>query len=119
MNSTDNLYNAAVIGENAEMAFIVEGKHLHAVEKHVADLKKDKSNPKVVVPLIRDALKALMVYAEGKVPPSFIKDTDLKTVSLKPNEQEQLIEKIFNIYTHLHHQDRNYLSSLIHHKAAK
>lgn len=113
MEFNGNLYNAAVIGENPEAAFIVEGQHLHAVEKHIAEKKKEKSNPKLVLPLMRDALKALVKFAEGKVSTTFT-----EMISLKPNEQDQIVEKIEHIYKHLPHHDRNELSSLIHHKQA-
>jgi len=115
MKNNADLFNAAVIGENPEASFIVDGNHLHAVEQHIAALKKDKSNPKVVLPLMRKALEALLKFAKGKVPAQFT-DVDQKGISLKPNEQDQLIEKIVSIYTHLHHNDRNSLSSMIHHK---
>lgn len=111
MDYNKDLYNAAVIGENPESAFLVEDGHLHAVEQHVASLKKDKSNPELVLPLMRNALNALLSYAKGKV-----SSTTTDMISLKPNEQNQLIEKIFAIYTHLPHHDRNELSSMIHHK---
>ena len=86
-----NLCNAAVIGENPEMSFIVEGKRLHAAQPRIAKLKKDACKPEQVLPLMREALKNLITFAKGKVPPHF---TDLdKIVSLKPNERDQLIEK--------------------------
>jgi hypothetical protein len=112
MEFNENLYNAAVVGENPEAAFIVEGKRLHAVEEEIANLKKEKSDPKLIVPLMRDAWKALLKFAEGKVPSHLIENV----VSLKPKEQDQLVEKIKNLYFHLPHHARNELSSLIHHK---
>jgi hypothetical protein len=117
MKLNENLYNAAVIGENAEsadVAFIVEGKRLHAVEKSVAELEKEKSNPKLVLNLLRDAYTELQKFASGKAPQKFI-----DFISLKAEEYDQLLEKIANIYFHLPHSDRNELSSLIHHKATK
>lgn len=114
MEFNDNLYNAAVIGENPEAAFIVEGKHLHAVDDQIALIKKDKHDPKLTVPLMRDAWKVLLKYAEGRVPKHFIEDV----VSLRPKEEDQLIEKIAHLYSHLPHHARNELSSLIHHKQA-
>ena len=114
MAPNQDLFNAAVIAENGEMSFIAEGNQLHAVEKQVAALKKDKNDPKVVLPLMRKAFQALLNYAQGKVPAAF---TGIEhTISLKPEEHDQLVEKIVNIYTHLHHNDRLQLSSLIHHK---
>jgi hypothetical protein len=117
MKFDQNLFNAAVIGENPDEAFIAEGKQLHAVEQHVAELKKEKSDPKVVLPLMREALKALLTFAEGKVPAAYT-DQSTKAISLKPSEHEQLVEKILTLYTHLPHHDRNELSSLIHHKSS-
>lgn len=113
MDLNGKLFNAVVIAENPDAAFIAEGNRLHAVEQHVADLKKDKSDPKIVLPLMRDALTALNQFAEGKVPQHFI-----EMVSLKSKERDQLIEKIESIYAHLSHHDRNELSTLIHHKKA-
>ena len=114
MGCNDALYNAVVVAENPEAAFIVEGKHLHAVEKQVALFKKDKSDPKLVLPLMRDALTALLKFASGKLSASYN-----EMISMKPNEHDQLVEKMNHIYLHLHHNDRNELSSLIHHKADK
>lgn len=114
MEYDQNIYNAAVIGENPDAAFLVEGKQLHAVEKHVAEKKKDKSDMKLVLPTMRDALKALVKFATGKVPPHF-----LDAISLKTNEYDQLTEKIMNIYNHLPYHERSELSSLIHHKSKK
>lgn len=107
-----NLFNAAVVGENAEEGFIVENGRLHAVDVQVAALKKEKSNPKQIIPVLKDALTALIKYAEGKIPEHFL---DVK--SIQNNEEAQLIEKIVQIYIHLPHTDRNNLSSLIHHKS--
>lgn len=119
MEFDKNLYNAAVVGENGEMpdvAFIVEAGCLHAVEQRIADQKKEKSKSELVLPLMRDALNALVAFSKRNAyDPST--DRGLKEISLKPNERDQLIEKIKEIYVHLSHQDRNQLSSLIHHKA--
>lgn len=114
MANNDGLYNAAVVAENPDAAFIVENGRLHAVEKRVAALKKDQSDPKNVLPLMRNALQALLQFASGKLSASYN-----ELISMKPNEQDQLIEKINHIYLHLHHNDRNKLSSMIHHKAEK
>ena len=66
---------------------------------------------------MRDALKALISFSEGKVEPHFLEiDWDSLTDDL--DEQSQLIHKIHNIYTHLPHHERNELSSLIHHKTS-
>lgn len=116
MVNNANLFNAAVIGENPETAFLVENNHLHAVEQRIADQKKDKSNPKKVVPLMREALKALIEFANGKVEPHFL-DVDWDSFSDQANAQEQIVDKIHHIFSHLPHHDRNELSSLIHHKA--
>lgn len=115
MENNENLFNAAVVGENPDTAFIVEGNHLHAVEQRIADQKKEQSSPQKVVPLMREALKALIKFAEGKVEAHFL-EIDWSGISNQPTEQEQLVHKIENIFTHLPHHDRNYLSSLIHHK---
>lgn len=117
MKNNGSLFNAAEIGENPNTAFIVEGNHLHAVEQGVADRQKDKSDPKQVLSLMREALKALIQYAQGKVESHFL-EVDWKMIEGKPDEQKQLIHKIQNIYTHLPHHDRNELSSLIHHRQA-
>lgn len=114
MDLNGKLFNAVVIAENQDAAFIAEGDRLHAVEEHVAVLKQNKSDPTVVLPLMREALSALIQFAQGKVPQNFI-----EMVSLKPDERDQLVDKIGNIYGHLSHHHRHELSSLIHHKALK
>lgn len=106
-----NLFNAIVVGENPDATFIAENGKLHAVEQHVAELKKEQSADKAVLPLLREAFNALVKFGEGRVPPHF-----LEVISLKAQEREQLIEKIEAIYQHLSHHDRQELSSLIHHK---
>lgn len=118
MDNNDHLFNAAVVGENPDTAFIVEGNRLHAVEKSVAERKKESSEPKKVLPLLRNALKALIAYSEGKVEGHFL-DIDWTAYENKPNEQSQLIWKINQIYGHLPHHDHNELCSMIHHKQAK
>lgn len=115
MENNIPLFNAAVIGENPNTAFIIEGKRLHAVEQSVANLEKGKSDPKLILPLIRDALKALIKFAEGKVEGHFL-ECDWQSISGKPNEQIVLVKSIHEIYSHLPHVERNNLSSLIHHK---
>lgn len=115
MANNIHLCNAAIIGENPETAFIAEGDHLHAVELRVAEQKKDQSDPEVVIPLMKNALKALINYCEGKVEPHFL-EVDWSALSDESDEQLELIRKIHNIYAHLPHHDRNELSSLIHHK---
>src|SRR5262249_11728968 len=117
MENNQNLFNAAEVGENPDTAFIVEGGRLHAVEQRIGDQKKDKSDPKKVVPLMREALKALIQYAQGKVGAHFL-EVDWKMLQDKPDEQSQLVHKIHNICSHLPHHNRNELSSLIHHKQA-
>lgn len=118
MANNDNLFNAAIVGENPDTAFLVEGNRLHAVEKSIADLRKDKSSPQLVIPMIRNALKALIVFAAGKVENHFL-EVDWKAFTDKSNEQALLVLKIGQIYSHLPHHDHNELSSMIHHKAAK
>lgn len=115
MENNKGLFNAAVIGENPNTSFIVEGKYLHAVEPSVAALEKGKADPKQVLPLIRDALKALIKFAEGKVEEHFL-EIDWKAIAGKPNEQIVLIKSIHEIFSHLPHVERNNLSSMIHHK---
>lgn len=112
MEFNDQLYNAAVVGENPEAVFIVEGKHLHAVDERIAHQKKEQSKPELIVPLLNEAWKYLLKYAEGRVPAHQVENV----VSLKSKEEEQLIEKIAHLYSHLPHHARNELSSLIHHK---
>ena len=117
MKNQDNLFNAAVVGENPDTAFLVEGKHLHAVEQRIADQKRDQSDPKKILPLLQGALEGLTSFAQGKVEPHFLEEND----SFSSNEQEhmnQLIQKIQRIYMHLPHHIRNDLSSHIHHKSA-
>lgn len=114
MDYNKDLFNAAVIAENSEMGFLVDEGRLHPVEQSIADLKKDQCKPEKVLPLMRSALNQLVKFANGKAPSHF---TDMeKNISLKPNERDQIIEKILNIYTHLPHHCRNELSALIHHK---
>lgn len=115
MESNEQLYNAVVIGENPDTTFIVEGKHLHAVEEHVAKLEKEKSDPKRVLPLMRDALKALIKFSENKVEPHFL-EVDWNAIIGKSDEQMNVIKHIHSIFSHLPHHERNDLSSLIHHK---
>ena len=83
MENNNDLFNAAVVGENPDTAFIVEGNRLHAVEKRIAEQRKDKSDPKKVIPLLRSALKTLIGYSEGKVEGHFL-DFDWKSFSGKP-----------------------------------
>jgi hypothetical protein len=115
MRNDLDLYNATVVGENPESIFLAEDDHLHAVEEHIAEQKKEKCQPELVLPLMRKALIALEKFAKEKVPTQF-KDVDIKAISLKEDEKDQLIEKIKNIYSLLPHHVRNELSSLIHHK---
>lgn len=115
MKNNENLFNAAIVGENPNTAFIVEGSRLHAIEQSIANQKKDKSDPKKVLPLMREALEALVGFAEGKIADHFL-EVDWDGLINKPKEQSLLIERIHSIYSHLPHHDRNELSSLIHHK---
>jgi hypothetical protein len=105
------LYNATVVGENPEASFIIEGERLHALEPRVASLRSDSSTPGHVLSALREALRELVQFSEGKVPPHFV-NIDWSSVSDDP---ASLISKIHQIYYHLPHQDRNHLSSLIHH----
>lgn len=109
-----NLYNAVVIGENPEACFIVEGDKLHAVDEKLASFKKEESNPKAVLPLMREALRSLIQFSQGKVTPHFL-NVDFEALSKSASESQQLIVLIENIFTHLPHNERNKLSSLIHH----
>lgn len=118
MEKNENLCNAAIIGENHESAFLVEGNNLHAVEKLIADRQKDKSDPKKVLPLIRKAVEELIVFANGKVENHFL-EVDWKSFKDQADEHERLVSIIDHIFRHLPHHDRNELSSMIHHKLAK
>ncbi|MBA3721788.1 MAG: hypothetical protein H0W88_05245 [Parachlamydiaceae bacterium] len=118
MENNINLMNAVIVGENPEGSFIVEGSRLHAVDRRVAALEKDKSNPKLIIPLMREGLKALITHATGKIESHFL-DVNWKIITDQPKEQEQLKDKIEHIYTHLSHHDRNELSSLVHHRQTK
>jgi hypothetical protein len=64
---------------------------------------------------MRDALKALIQFAQGKVESHFL-EVDWKMIQGKPDERALLVHKIYTIYSHLPHHDRNELSSRIHHK---
>jgi hypothetical protein len=114
MENDVNLFNAAVIGENPEEAFVVLDGHLHAVDRRVAALKAEKSDPAKVLPLVRGALKALIEFAGETVEPHFL-NVDWNVTS---NNQQMLISKLTNIYMHLPRYERNKLVSMIHHAAA-
>lgn len=107
-----NLFNATVIGENPDAAFIAEGNKLHATDQEVALFRKDKSNPELIFPLMRDALKALAIFSEGKVTNHFL---TLDFNKIPKNNTAELMVYIQNIYNHLPHHERNKLSSLVHH----
>ncbi len=109
------LYNATVVGENPGGTFMADGNKLHAIEEHVAQLKKEACSPETVNPLLREALKGLIEYSNGKSH-SESSNIDLNQISLKPTEKDQLIEKIVHMYSHLSHHNRMELSTLIHHK---
>lgn len=113
-----SLFNAVVIGENPESAFFIEGDKLHAIDDKVAALKREKSSSERLLPLMRDALKSLIKVAKGKVAPHLI-DLDIKNLEGHPNEQSELSVRIETIYRQLPHQERNKLSSLIHHAQKK
>ena len=114
MENNNNLFNAVVIAENPDSAFIIMGNRLHAVDKRVAEQQKEKSKPEIVLPLILEALKAFVKFADGKVKPHLIEEGKNALTELA-TQQEELIGKIEQIYIHLSHHDRNQLSSLIHH----
>lgn len=108
-----NLTNAVIVAENPESSFIIENRHLHAVEERVAALKK--SNPNEILQMLRDGLKALIKFSDGKVEHHFL-EIDWDALSHNKNEKEELIKKIENIYTHLPNHDRIELYSHVHHK---
>jgi hypothetical protein len=114
MENDVNLFNASVIGENPEEVFVVMDGRLHAVDRRVATLKAEKSDPAKVLPLVRDALKALIEFAGETVEPHFL-NVDWNVVS---NNQPMLISKLTNIYMHLPRKERNQLVAMIHHAAA-
>lgn len=116
MAGEKHLFNAAVVGENPDSAFVLENYSLHAVEKNVAKLRKEQSREELVIPVMRDALQALIKYSEGKVPPHFLR-IDWNGMTGNPNEQKELIYSIVQIYIHLPHYERNHLSSLVHQRA--
>lgn len=109
-----NLFNAAVVGENPDSTFIIMDGKLHAIDKRVADLRKNKSDPAQIVKLMTDALKALISFSKDHVEPHFL-EVDWNSFNKRPNVQEAIISKINHIYHHLPHCERNKLTSLIHH----
>lgn len=110
-----SLFNAVVIGENPESAYFIEGDNrLHAIDDKVAALKKEKSSTERLLPLMRDALKSLIKVSKGKVAPHLL-DVDVKNLEGHPNELSEISVRIETIYRHLPHNERNKLSSLIHH----
>lgn len=113
MEYNKELYNAVIIAENPEMGFLIKDGLLHPVEPSVAHLKKE-DHSSALLPIMRKALDKLSNYAKDKVEPHFV-DSE-KNLSLKPEEKNQIIEKIGNIYHHLPRHFRNDLSSLVHHK---
>lgn len=104
-----NLRNAAVLCENPDVAMLAEGDHLHAVDPSVAQLKKDQCSPSKVLPLMQKAHSELVKFAHGTIDPQI-----LEAVSLKPNEMDQIKEKIRNIYAHFPKHIKNQLCSMIH-----
>lgn len=114
MENNIALFNAAVIGENPESAFIIDDNHLHAVDSRVAQEQKEKNNPKKILTSMRDALKALIHYSSGIVESHFL-EIDWKRLEEGKNEEAEIRHLILNIYTHLPHHLRNELSTLIHH----
>lgn len=110
------LFNAAVVGENDDdIAYIIENDRLHAVEPHIAELKKNLSSPELILPALRDALKALVKFSKGKVEAHLLEMAPT-TSAKQNNERALLVSMIKHIFKHLPHHDRNDLSSLIHHK---
>lgn len=116
MANNQSLFNAAVIGENPDASFIVEGNRLHAVEASIAKQKTEQSNPAKLLPLIQQALESLINYGQGKVEPHFL-EMEEDSFENDADEEAHLIHQIHSIFSHLPHHDRNELSSLIHHKA--
>lgn len=115
MEDNINLANAAIVGENPETAFVVNGTLLHAVDSNVADFEKDNSDPEQVVPLLRNALQALIEFADRKVPPHFIEMGE-QLIMDESDDKNELINKIEQIFTHLPRHERQHLSSMIHHR---
>lgn len=109
-----NLANAAVMGENPDSGFIVEGKRLHAVERSVAALKNQNNTLGELISIMREALKALIIYADGKVEPHFLEIAQ-NTLEREGENPSELMTKLEQIYRHLPHHDRNDLNSMIHH----
>lgn len=118
MKEQADLFNAAVVGENPEMAFtVLEGDHLHAIEPSIAEQKGGQIDAAKVTSLLRGAFKALSQFAEGKVEAQLL-EIDWEGLAERPGEREELISKIRHVFVHLPHHDRNTLSSLIHHRQA-
>lgn len=116
MEDNIHLENAVEMAENTETSFIVEGDRLHAVDPKVASYRKDKSNPKLMMPMMVKALNALIDFAEGKVPPHFIEIA--KNIATKENEDPlTLVSGVVQIYSHLPHYEKNKLSGLVHHSS--
>ena len=115
MKTNANLFNAAVIGENPTTAYILKGDHLHAVESSVAEERNNGNNAKNIVPLMKKALQALVEFSSGKVEAHFL-DIDTDDFSDDEDGQDEIVEKIHQIYTHLPHHNRIELSSLIHNR---
>jgi len=115
-NNKINLGNAAIVGENPDTAFIAKEGKLHAVDKQVAELdsKKKESDPKEVINLMTEGLKALVQFADKKVPQHFL-ELGQEIDSQTTEDYEELVNKIEQIYTHLPHHDRIALSSMVHH----
>lgn len=97
--------------------FLVENGRLHAVDQVIANLRKDKADPKQVLNLLQNALSELISFAKGKIPPHFIEMGET-ALSENTNDQSILTSRIEQIFTHLPHHDRIQLSTLIHHAQA-
>jgi hypothetical protein len=106
-----SLTNAVVVAENSGAAFMAEGPKIHAIDQVIATHRKEKSDPKVVVPLMVDALLALVEFAQGRVESHFL---DIDVNSLSKSDMKKVISKLLQVYSHLHHHDRNELSAMVH-----
>ncbi len=115
MENNIALFNAAMIGENPDSAFIIEDNYLHAVDPSIANRQKEKCDPKKIISSMRNALKAIIHFSSGIVESHFL-EIDWKMLEGKQNEEQEIRHKILNIYSHLPHHYRNELSTFIHHK---
>ena len=80
----------------------------------VANHRQKQSDPKVVLPVMIDALQALVDFATGKVESHFL---DIDFNYLIEADEKVTIDKVIHIYRHLPHSARNELSSCVHCKS--